>query len=223
MQFANATESMTIKAHYRSVVDIKSPHIVWTSASFFSGDHISLCGWWLGKHEKWVDKHKSLQHCTVSILHNINCSFVNNYWATVYCDFSQPVRFCVFGMFSDKFLCCLFSLGFGGEQLHWDVIYCHYYLCTTTICWNQRPRVTVEIVNCRWQVEASWSFWMLAGADSWKHEKERFVDGRKRKSRNNWKLIMERKEKKCLLVYESWCQKWSEYDGRELRWIAWDN
>lgn len=72
------------------------------------------------------------------LAHNINCSFVNNYWATVYCGFSQLCAECLATSFS--FLSSPFAWDRSREQLHWDVIYCHYYLCTTAICWNERPR-----------------------------------------------------------------------------------
>lgn len=64
--------------------------------SFFRGSHFAKS--WQSHRKVWekVGKHKSLfksnSRESFRLALEINCSFVNNYWATVYCDFSQPVR-----------------------------------------------------------------------------------------------------------------------------------
>lgn len=125
-----------------------------------------------------------------SILHNINCSFVNNYWATVYCDFSQPVRFCPMECLATSFF-AVFS--FGWENNCIELWYIAIIICV-------QPQFA-EINDPEWRCRSSTataSFKLHRDIDDLLGTVESIVDGRKRKSRNKLKkLIMERKEKKC--------------------------
>lgn len=156
MQFANATESMAIKAYHESVVsDMKSPHIVWTLFSLtgfsFRGSHFLSRRrrhwklWSMGKHEEWVDKHKSLQNPFIwrTILIAVLLTIIERQFIVI---FHNPFAFVPHGMFSDnKFLRCLFT---GWENNCIEMWYIAIIICVQPqFAETSGPRVTAEIFN----------------------------------------------------------------------------
>lgn len=232
MLFANATESMPLRYIVKCRFDMKSPHkkscelnffwrvFVFNSSlmvfSLFSGDHISHeRGWRWKTTQNCCDtrnKLTNINHFSRSTLHResfrlayeINCSFVNNNWATVYCDFSQPVRrlCCVcLGMFSDKFF-SFFSLTKRTIALRCDILPLLFVYNRNLLKWtaqlgskSSEAKMSLLLFNFRR---------LLAGSPD-KHKnksKECFVDGtRENPVTTKINYVTNRKK---YSIYESW-------------------